>query len=70
MDQLRSAEVQYRIQHRHTNGEWSDLAPETRRHDPSTGDPERSWAQRMVFRCTHCDEVVSISQVRLEGDPE
>ena len=69
MDQLRSAEIQYRIRHRHSNGEWFDLAPDPSRHDPSEGDPERSWVQRMFFRCTRCDEVVSISPVRLEGDP-
>jgi hypothetical protein len=58
MDQLRSAEVQYRIEHRHSDGSWSPMYAQS--HDSAERDPERNWLRRMVFRCGSCGEVVEV----------
>jgi hypothetical protein len=65
MDQSRSVELQYRIEHRHPDGSWSEMAEERRPHDAADDDQERSWGLRRFFRCPRCDE-----QVTLEPGPE
>jgi hypothetical protein len=35
-------------------------------HDPADHDPERGWGLRRIFRCTTCDEEVSI----VAGEPD
>jgi hypothetical protein len=60
MDYARSAEVQYRIEHRHQDGGWAPMVEEGSHHDSAEHDPERSWGKRRLFRCTRCDEAVLI----------
>jgi len=60
MDYARSAEVQYRIEHRHGDGSWAPMVEEASHHDSAEHDPERSWGKRRLFRCTRCDESVLI----------
>ena len=60
MDYTRTAELQYRIEHRHTDGDGAPMVEERSHHDSADHDPERSWGQRTLFRCTKCDEGVLI----------
>jgi hypothetical protein len=65
MDQVRSVELQYRIEHRHPDGSWSEMTEVRPHHDPADHDAERSWGLRRLFRCSSCDETVT-----LESGPE
>jgi hypothetical protein len=60
MDQLRSYEVQYRIEHRHHDGSWAEMSEDRQPHDPADIDVERSWGLRGLFRCKTCDESVIV----------
>jgi hypothetical protein len=59
MDQMRQAELELRLSHRHHDGAWSEM----RRvhHDPAEHDPERAWERGQVFQCTSCDERVVVA---------
>jgi hypothetical protein len=46
------------LEHRHNDGSWSRM--ERVEHDSADHDAERSWLRRMIFRCTTCDEEVSV----------
>ncbi|MFL5678976.1 MAG: hypothetical protein ACJ77B_00075 [Chloroflexota bacterium] len=59
MDQIRFVESQYRIEHRHGDGSWAEMAEVE--HDSAAHDPERSWGLRKIFRCKRCDETVTIT---------
>ena len=59
MDTLRSREIEYRIEHQHTDGTWAQMALQS--HDSAARDPERGWLRRLVFRCTTCDETAVMS---------
>jgi hypothetical protein len=65
MDQSRSVELQYRIEHRHPDGGWSEMTEERAHHDAADHDAERSWGLRRLFRCSGCDQTVT-----LEPGPE
>jgi hypothetical protein len=56
MDLLRVGELQLHIQHQHSDGSWQDLEP--RPNSPADLDPEREWADGMIYACTKCDELV------------
>lgn len=60
MDYTRSYELQYRIEHRHSDGSSSTMVEQRSHHDPADHDPERSWGVRRLFRCEGCDESVII----------
>jgi hypothetical protein len=60
MDYTRTAEVQYRIEHRHEDGGWAPMIEEQNHHDAAEHDPERSWDTGRLFRCTKCDEGILI----------
>lgn len=47
------------IQHGHGNGEWHDMVDVT---DTSSAkqDPERGWLHRRIFRCTTCEDEISV----------
>ena len=53
-----TAEIYYRIQHRHKDGSWGDM--ELSPHSPASLDPERRWSFAKLFRCTSCDEGVTV----------
>ena len=42
------------------------MVEEREPHDPASLDPERRWPGRRLFRCTACDEAITIEP--LGGD--
>jgi predicted PP-loop superfamily ATPase len=52
---------QLRLEHRHSDGTWATLEPETPHHDSAEHDAERGWLQGKIFRCTRCEEEVRVS---------
>ena len=54
------------LEHRHNDGSWSPM--ERVEHDSADHDAERSWLRRMIFRCTTCDEQVSVTESGVEED--
>ena len=69
MDQARIVEMALRIEHRHSDGSWGELTEDRSHHSPSDHDPERRWGLRRIFRCTSCDEAVTIIDGE-EGGPD
>ena len=57
------------LEHGHNDGTWSPM--QRAEHDSAGHDAERSWLRRKIFRCTTCDEQVSVTEggVDEEGDP-
>jgi hypothetical protein len=51
--------AELRLQHRHADGTWSDLAPQPAHHDPVDHDQERDWASGTIFRC-ECGEEIRV----------
>ena len=39
-------------------------------HDAAETDPERGWSLRRVFRCTVCNDVVTLTRDRDAGAPD
>jgi hypothetical protein len=68
MFQLNS-ELTLRMEHRHNDGSWSGLEPDTSHHDPAEHDPERAWAKGRIYRCTKCDEQVRVIDDASESGP-
>jgi hypothetical protein len=60
----RILELQYRVEHEHADGSWGALVEEGPPLDSAETDPERRWSLRRVFRCTSCDQLVTLT----EGD--
>ena len=54
---------EFRIEHRHSAGSWSPM--EQIHHDAAAHDGERSWLRRAIFRCSTCDEQVTVT---VDGD--
>jgi hypothetical protein len=52
-------EYQFRLEHQHGDGSWSELVEDHSHHDAAAHDPERGWVQR-IFRCTTCPELVAM----------
>jgi hypothetical protein len=70
MDQGAMYEAMLRVQHRHDDGTWADLAEVRPHHDPADHDPERGWGVRRLFRCTSCEETVEVRSAAAEdGEP-
>jgi hypothetical protein len=63
--QARMLAMAYRIDHRHADGSWGEMVEDRTHHSPA--DPERSWANHRIFRCTSCDSQVTV--VDEEGSP-
>lgn len=63
---FRTLEIAYRIDHRHKDGSWGEMVEDRAHHDPAAHDPERRWSMRRIFRCTSCDEAVTL----VPGDDE
>lgn len=59
MDQA-NLELVYRVEHRHKDGSWAEMAEDPSHHDSTSHDAERSWAIRRVFRCKTCDESATV----------
>ena len=60
MFQLNSAEFLLRLEHRHSDGSWSELEARPSHHDPADLDPERGWANGKIYACPVCDEQVRV----------
>ena len=60
MDQGGRSSCDTAIEHRHDDGSWSEMVEEDRPHDAADHDAERSWGMRRIFRCTRCDERVTL----------
>jgi hypothetical protein len=56
----RSFEILYRIEHRHSDGRWGDMVEDRAHHDSAQHDPERGWNLRRIFRCTSCEESLTL----------
>ena len=70
MDLIGQADFLVRVQHRHNDGSWGELAPERGHHDAAAHDPESDWSKgRRLYRCTTCDEEVLISSDRADQEP-
>ena len=71
MVDYRINELSLRLRHRHEDGGWGEFEPRPAHHDPASHDPERDWAQGVIYRCTTCDEEISVSTVpEPDGAPE
>jgi len=70
MDQIRFLEAQYRMEHRHNDGSWSPMEAVSSHHDTAAHDPERSWGKRLIFRCTRCDETLTVTPGDEGGPPD
>ena len=64
MDRLH-IELDLRLQHRHADGSWGELAP-VEPHDAAELDPEREWANGRIYACTTCDEMVRVKPAEEE----
>jgi hypothetical protein len=64
--QSRMLAMAYRIDHRHADGSWGEMVEDRTHHSPADHDPERSWANHRIFRCTSCD--TSVTLVDEEGN--
>jgi hypothetical protein len=69
VNQLRILEVAYRIDHRHKDGSWGEMVEDASHHGPAEHDPERGWARGRIFRCTSCDESVTVVPGEEGGPP-
>ncbi len=65
MDPARLVEMEYRMSHRHNDGSTWPMVEVRQHHDAADHDPERRWGLRRIFRCTSCEETVTI-----ESGPE
>ena len=54
-----------RLQHSHGGNDWHDMHEVTSAHDSAESDPERSWAQGRIFRCSTCED-----EIRIVGSDE
>jgi hypothetical protein len=70
MDQVRFVESAYRIQHRHKDGGWGTMEEQPLHHGQAEHDPERRWGLRRIFRCTSCDERISVVEGEADEDRE
>jgi hypothetical protein len=69
MDQ-RIQQLQYRVEHEHSDGSWGQLVEQPAHHDAADHDPERGWSLRRIFRCTTCDEVMAITPTEDAPSPD
>jgi hypothetical protein len=69
MDQA-TLDFMFRLQHRHKDGSWGDMVEDRPHHAPSDHDPERGWGLRRIFRCTSCEESVTLLPGDETGGPE
>lgn len=48
-----------RFQHSHGGNEYHEMR-EVTGHDSAVRDPERGWLRRRIFRCTACEDEISV----------
>jgi hypothetical protein len=65
---LRIAQA-FRLEHHHGDGSWSPMEPI--HHGQPEHDAERSWLRGLIYRCTTCNEEVTVTQgTEEESGPE
>ena len=69
MDYGRMQEIMLDVQHRHSDGSWGSLEPDTSHHEATQHDPERGWQNSTLFRCKTCEEEVRIRPISEPGGP-
>jgi hypothetical protein len=69
MEQARITQMALRIEHRHRDGSWGEMVEDRSHHAPADHDPERSWNVGRLFRCSSCDESLTVSADD-EGAPD
>jgi hypothetical protein len=57
----RLLQLQYDVEHQHSDGSWSEMTEEHPHHDSAEHDPERTWSMRRIFRCQSCGETVTVT---------
>lgn len=65
----RNIEMAYRIDHRHPDGSWGEMV-EDRSNNPADDDPERKRSAPRIFRCTSCEQTVTIADEEAISVPE
>jgi hypothetical protein len=65
----RFQELEYEISHRHDDGRMTRMEEQRPHHDAAEHDPERAWSRHRIFRCTACEESVTVIPGE-EGGPE
>jgi hypothetical protein len=65
----RFPELEFEISHRHSDGTLGRMEEQPRHHDPADHDQERQWGRHRIFRCTACEESVTLIPGE-EGGPE
>jgi hypothetical protein len=66
----RIREIEFQISHRHNDGSWGRMEERPAHHDAAEHDPERSWSRRRIFRCTSCEESVTLIPGEEGGPPQ
>jgi hypothetical protein len=49
------------LEHRHSDGSWAELEPESPPHDAAEHDAEREWLKGRIYHCTRCEEEVRVA---------
>ena len=65
----RFRELEFEISHRHSDGSMWRMEEQSAHHDPAQNDPERDWSRGRIFRCTRCQEAVTITPSDEDGLP-
>ena len=68
MFQMQGRVLELQLQHRHSDGTWSEMEAEEH-DDPAASDPERDWANGEIFVCKACGEGVRVSHAADEPYP-
>jgi len=63
---MRVPELEPQLMHRHKDGSWSEMVGEPAHRAPTDHDPERSWSRWRIFRCTSCEEVLTVYPGEIE----
>ena len=61
----------FRVMHWHGGNDWAPMS-ESRDHDVSSHDPERSWLKgARIFKCASCEEQIAVAPTDSEpaADP-
>jgi hypothetical protein len=70
VDFSRLAEAEIRLQHQHNDGSWGTMEYQPSHHDSAEHDPERSWRDGGIFKCSACDELVKVDVLPRDVMPD
>jgi hypothetical protein len=70
MDPATLVEMEFRVSHRHNDGSSWPMVEVQSHHDSAAHDPERQWPWRRIYRCTSCEETITIEPGALDEDTE